>query len=173
MQITTRPFQDADLGRCLEIERAAVTKANPRLTAHTVQSMLWGAARGWTTLTANKSSVKAILRDIRAGEGGAGYGWGREANDATEAGGPGTSGEDGEGREAVEKAAADAAKAGPRAEAADRLRAALREARDVLAFRPTMEAPLPEGFPDPTPVGVVRVKKYPAYRLANPSTKVP
>ena len=24
MQITTRPFQDADLGRCLEIERAAV-----------------------------------------------------------------------------------------------------------------------------------------------------
>ncbi|KAI0649955.1 hypothetical protein C8Q79DRAFT_900550 [Trametes meyenii] len=55
------------------IERAAVTKANPRLTAHTVQSMLWGAARGWTTLTANKSSVKAILRDIRGAEGG--YGW--------------------------------------------------------------------------------------------------
>ena len=24
MQITTRPFQDAELGRCLEIERAAV-----------------------------------------------------------------------------------------------------------------------------------------------------
>ena len=24
MQITTRPFQDTDLGRCLEIERAAV-----------------------------------------------------------------------------------------------------------------------------------------------------
>ncbi|KAI0772815.1 hypothetical protein BD413DRAFT_473545 [Trametes elegans] len=60
-----------------EIERAAVTKANPRLTAHTVQSMLWGAARGWTTLTANKSSVKAILRDIRAAEGG--YGWVRES----------------------------------------------------------------------------------------------
>lgn len=56
-----------------EIERATVMKANPRLTAHTVQSMLWGAARGWTTVTANKSSVKAILRDIRASEGG--YGW--------------------------------------------------------------------------------------------------
>lgn len=56
-----------------EIERATVMKANPRLTVHTVQSMLWGAARGWTTVTANKSSVKAILRDIRASEGG--YGW--------------------------------------------------------------------------------------------------
>ncbi|CDO74596.1 hypothetical protein BN946_scf184586.g1 [Trametes cinnabarina] len=56
-----------------EIERAAVTKANPRLTAHTVKSLLWGAVRGWTTLTANKSSVKAILRNIRAAEGG--YGW--------------------------------------------------------------------------------------------------
>ncbi|KAH9854602.1 hypothetical protein C2E23DRAFT_726166 [Lenzites betulinus] len=55
------------------IERAAVTKANPRLTEHTVQSLLCGAAHGWTTLTANKSSVKAILREIRAAEGG--YGW--------------------------------------------------------------------------------------------------
>ena len=63
-----------------EIERAAVMKANPRLTAHTVQSMLWGAARGWTTLTANKSSVKAILRDIRTSEGG--YGWEHEPKTA-------------------------------------------------------------------------------------------
>ncbi|KAL1948499.1 hypothetical protein VTO73DRAFT_12574 [Trametes versicolor] len=60
-----------------EIERATVMKTNPRLTAHTVQSMLWGAARGWTTVTANKSSVKAILRDIRASEGG--YGWFEES----------------------------------------------------------------------------------------------
>jgi hypothetical protein len=29
-----------------------------------------------------------------------------------------------------------------------------------------MEAPLPEGFPEPTPVGEIRVKEYPAYRLA-------
>lgn len=49
-----------------EIQRAAVTKVNPRLTAHTVQSMLWGAELGWTILTGNKSSVKAILREIRA-----------------------------------------------------------------------------------------------------------
>lgn len=49
-----------------EIQRATVTKANPRLTAHTVKSMLWGAELGWTTLTANKTSVKAILREMKA-----------------------------------------------------------------------------------------------------------
>ncbi|TFK31941.1 hypothetical protein BDQ12DRAFT_639392 [Crucibulum laeve] len=48
-----------------EIQRATVTKANPRLTAHTVQSMIWGADLGWTTLTANRTSVKAILREIK------------------------------------------------------------------------------------------------------------
>ncbi|KAL4267490.1 DUF1308 domain-containing protein [Pleurotus pulmonarius] len=49
-----------------EIQRAAVTKANPKLTAHTVESLLWGAELGWTTLTANKSSVKAIIREMKA-----------------------------------------------------------------------------------------------------------
>ena len=48
-----------------EIQRAVVTKANPRLTAHTVESMLWGAELGWTTLTANRTSVRAILKEIR------------------------------------------------------------------------------------------------------------
>lgn len=48
-----------------EIPRAAVTKANHKLTAHTVQTMLWGACRGWTILTANKASVKAILREMK------------------------------------------------------------------------------------------------------------
>ncbi|KAJ7747928.1 hypothetical protein DFH07DRAFT_830594 [Mycena maculata] len=52
--------------RNLDSERATVTRANARLTAHTVQSMLCGAARGWTTLTANKTSVKALLREIKA-----------------------------------------------------------------------------------------------------------
>lgn len=56
-----------------EIQRATVMKANPRLTEHTVQSMLWGAVRGWTTLTANKTSVKAFLREMKANEHGA---WG-------------------------------------------------------------------------------------------------
>lgn len=49
-----------------EIERATVVKANPRLTIHTVQSMLWGAVNGWTTFTANKASVKAILREMKS-----------------------------------------------------------------------------------------------------------
>jgi hypothetical protein len=52
--------------RRAEIQRATVTKANPRLTAHTVQSMQWGAELGWTTLTANRTSVKAILRELKA-----------------------------------------------------------------------------------------------------------
>lgn len=59
---SARNQNDDDAG---EIQRAAVTKVNPRLTAHTVQSMLWGAELGWTTLTGNRSSVKAILREIR------------------------------------------------------------------------------------------------------------
>lgn len=53
-----------------EIQRATVTKANPRLTAHTVQSMRWGAALHWTTLTANKASVRAILREMKAAGAG-------------------------------------------------------------------------------------------------------
>ncbi|PPQ73273.1 hypothetical protein CVT24_009928 [Panaeolus cyanescens] len=50
----------------VQIQRAKVTKANPRLTAHTVESMLRGAERGWTTLTANRTSVKTILKEVRA-----------------------------------------------------------------------------------------------------------
>ncbi|TFK75634.1 hypothetical protein BDN72DRAFT_757288 [Pluteus cervinus] len=49
-----------------EIQRAIVTKANPKLTAHTVQSLLYGAELGWTTLTGNRSSVRAILKEVRA-----------------------------------------------------------------------------------------------------------
>ncbi|KAK7037794.1 hypothetical protein VNI00_010755 [Paramarasmius palmivorus] len=48
------------------LARAVVTKTNPRLTAHTVQSMLWGARLGWTTLTANRTSVKAIVKEINS-----------------------------------------------------------------------------------------------------------
>ncbi|EKM57228.1 uncharacterized protein PHACADRAFT_27911 [Phanerochaete carnosa HHB-10118-sp] len=56
---------------CDEIQRATVTKTNPKLTAHTVQSLLWGAVYGWTTLTANKTSIKAMLKEMRAGRNGA------------------------------------------------------------------------------------------------------
>ncbi|KAI9513426.1 hypothetical protein F5148DRAFT_1273074 [Russula earlei] len=48
-----------------EISRASVVRSNVRLTTHTAQSMLCGAARGWTTLTANRASVKAMLREVR------------------------------------------------------------------------------------------------------------
>lgn len=54
---------------------------------------------------------------------------------------------------------------------AERLRTALRRAGAMLAFKPMMEAPLPEGFPPPTPVGEIRVRRYPAYRLARTASK--
>ncbi|OCH94600.1 hypothetical protein OBBRIDRAFT_831652 [Obba rivulosa] len=38
----------------------------PRLTHHTAESLLAGAARGWTTMTANRASVRAVLRGLRA-----------------------------------------------------------------------------------------------------------
>ena len=63
-----------------EIPRATVTKANHRLTAHTVQTMLWGASRGWTVLTANKASVKAILREMKTSGNAV---WERDSQDAT------------------------------------------------------------------------------------------
>lgn len=53
-----------------EIQRATVTKANPKLTAHTVETLLEGARRGWTTLTANKHSVKEVLKEVKALSGG-------------------------------------------------------------------------------------------------------
>ena len=48
-----------------DIQRASVVRTNARLTTHTVQSMLCGAARGWTTLTANRASVKVMLREVK------------------------------------------------------------------------------------------------------------
>ncbi|KAJ6520492.1 hypothetical protein C8R45DRAFT_955347 [Mycena sanguinolenta] len=42
------------------------TKINSRLSPHAVKSMLRGAELGWTTLTTTKSSVKALLREIKA-----------------------------------------------------------------------------------------------------------
>ncbi len=48
-------------------------------------------------------------------------------------------------------------------------RKSLAEARETLVFEPLMEAPLPEGFPEPVPVGEVRLQQIPAYRLARTS----
>ncbi|KAI0697354.1 hypothetical protein BC835DRAFT_1270412 [Cytidiella melzeri] len=67
----TIPLPDPFLGGEDEIQRAAVMRPSTRLTAHTVRSMLWGATKGWTTLTANKTSVKALLKDLRAARNGA------------------------------------------------------------------------------------------------------
>jgi hypothetical protein len=50
--------------------------------------------------------------------------------------------------------------------AAKLLQDALREAKAILTFKLYIEAPLPEGFPEPTPLGEIQLKKYPAYRLA-------
>ena len=36
-----------------------------RLSAHTIVSLLWGAETGMVTLTSNKASVKALLREMR------------------------------------------------------------------------------------------------------------
>jgi hypothetical protein len=37
---------------------------------------------------------------------------------------------------------------------------------ESAAFQPIIESEMPEGFPDPTPVGEVEVKSYPVYRKA-------
>jgi len=47
-----------------DIQRAPVVRTNVQLTTHTVQSMLCGATRGWTTLTANRASVKVMVREM-------------------------------------------------------------------------------------------------------------
>jgi len=57
----------------------------------------------------------------------------------------------------------------PAETAAAVLRAGLRQTDAILAFKPRMEAKLPEGFPEPTPVGEIQLKSYPAYRLAQTS----
>ena len=46
------------------------------------------------------------------------------------------------------------------------LREAFDRALEDQAFSPRLEAPLPEGFPQPGPVGAVVKKRYPAYRAA-------
>ncbi|KAJ7481590.1 hypothetical protein FB451DRAFT_1394234 [Mycena latifolia] len=67
-------------------ETTPAPRASARLTAHTVASVRAGAARGWTTLTANRTSVRALLREV--GVRGAGVGAGevsaQEKEDAQE-----------------------------------------------------------------------------------------
>ncbi len=52
------------------------------------------------------------------------------------------------------------------------LEVALSEAAVILNFRMKKEAALPKGFPDPSALGEIQLKHYPAYRLARaPSQK--
>lgn len=46
------------------------------------------------------------------------------------------------------------------------VRQAFEKAHKMLTFQPLMEAELPRGFPNPGPLGEIRVKEYPAYRMA-------
>lgn len=46
------------------------------------------------------------------------------------------------------------------------VRQAMLEAHKMLTFQPLMEAELPRGYPAPGPLGEIRVKEYPAYRMA-------
>lgn len=51
------------------VDIPAPTLITSKLTAHTVESMYAGASRGWTTLTANRTSVRMFLREIDKREG--------------------------------------------------------------------------------------------------------
>jgi len=64
------------------------------------------------------------------------------------------------------KRAAERAQKLPDDQAVGALRDGLQAARAVLRFRMIREAPLPEGYPEPAPVGEIVVKHYPARRLA-------
>lgn len=55
------------------------------------------------------------------------------------------------------------AESGP---AAQRLEDVIRRTLADLEFQPVLEANLPEGFPAPTPVGEIELKRYPHYRIA-------
>ena len=69
-------------------------------------------------------------------------------------------------RDILSKAAQTSSKLQDVTTQADTLRAALLETLVILTFKPKVEAPVPAGFPAPSPVGVVEIKKLPVYRMA-------
>jgi len=69
-------------------------------------------------------------------------------------------------RDILSKAAQASSKLQDVTKQADTLRAALLETLVILTFKPKVEAPVPAGFPAPTPIGVVEIKKLPVYRMA-------
>jgi len=69
-------------------------------------------------------------------------------------------------RDILIKATKDISKIEDIAKQADILRTGLLEVLVILTFKPKVEAPVPAGFPAPSPVGVVEIKKLPVYRMA-------
>ncbi|MSR51102.1 MAG: hypothetical protein EXS07_13775 [Gemmataceae bacterium] len=69
-------------------------------------------------------------------------------------------------RDILVKATKDISKIQDVAKQADILRTGLLEVLVILTFKPRVEAPVPMGFPAPSPVGVVEIKKLPVYRMA-------
>lgn len=51
------------------------------------------------------------------------------------------------------------------------LEKALRYAYDMLTYRIALSGEMPDGFPEPTPVGEIQVKNYPVYRLARTASE--
>jgi hypothetical protein len=69
-------------------------------------------------------------------------------------------------QEALERAQREATEAAQDGPAAESLRAGLESTREILAFRPLLEAKQPAGFPSPGALGEVQLKSYPSYRMA-------
>ncbi|TFK46216.1 hypothetical protein OE88DRAFT_1739668 [Heliocybe sulcata] len=53
-----------------------------KITPHTLRSLLFGAERGWTTLTANRTSVKTLVSEVRARYGRSLLLYGEDTGDA-------------------------------------------------------------------------------------------
>lgn len=71
VSVASDPLPTAE--KVLEEIPPATQTSLPKLTVHTVTSMLAGASRGYTTLTTNRSSVKAVLKEMRRVCGRGGY----------------------------------------------------------------------------------------------------
>jgi hypothetical protein len=63
--ILTRPSRQEVRAEEPGSKLPAPTRFAARLSAHTVQSLLWGAEKEMVTLTSNKTSVRLLLREMR------------------------------------------------------------------------------------------------------------
>ncbi len=70
------------------------------------------------------------------------------------------------GRAMLNNAVERAQRQSTESEMVERMRQELEWTRESLTFVPVDEGELPQGFPEITPVNVIEVKSYPAYRIA-------